>query len=766
MAEQAANAATTVIGTRPIRHDGVDKVTGRARYGNDVSLPGLLHGRYVRSPHAHARILSIDTSRAEALPGVRAVATAADLPAISGRLVDQAEGALQNLAFLSRNCLAREKALYRGHAVAAVAADTPELAAEAAALINVTYHVLDPIMDGVAAMEEGAPCVIEDLKPNSNPFFRAGGFRSEEEAPVRTNVANSFVFEIGDLANGFEEADLVLEHDYRTGEAHQGYIEPQSATASWRHDGLLTIWCSTQGQFAIRDMTAGILDVPIGMVKVVPQEIGGGFGAKTFPTIEPVAAVLARKSGRPVKIALSRTEVFECMGPTSATAVRLRMGVTREGRITAADARLVYEAGAFPGSPVSSGAQCMYSPYDIPNARVEGFDVLVNKPKAAAYRAPGAPAAAFAVETMIDEFCEQLGMDPIAFRLLNASKEGSTRVTGAVSPRVGFEEVLQAAKETGQYGEPLEGANRGRGIAGGFWFNGSGPAAATISVLPDGKVSLVEGSPDIGGSRTSAAMHVAEVLEIPVQDVRPAVGDTDSVGYTSTTGGSSATFKTGWACWEAAQDVKRRMTARVATIWGVDAEDVSYAKGMFSGPGERAMSFANLASRLNGTGGPVVGQGAVNPRGVGAGYAVHIADVEVDPDTGKVKVLRYTTVQDVGRAIHPAYVEGQMQGGAAQGIGWALNEEYVYDDAGRMLNSSFLDYRMPTTLDLPNIETVIVEVPNPGHPFGLRGVGEVPIVPPLAAIANAVHDATGVRMHQVPMTPARLWEALQQAGAS
>ena len=764
MTQGTTSNGMSVIGTRPIRHDGVDKVTGRARYGNDVLMPGLLHGRYLRSPHGHARIVSIDTSRAEALPGVRAVVTAADLPAISGRLVDQVEGAIQNLAFLSRNCLAREKALYRGHAVAAVAADTPGIAAEAAALIEVKYEVLKPVLDGPAAMEDGAPCVIEDLKPNANPFFRAGGFRSEDDEPARTNVANSFVFEIGDLANGFEGADLVLEHEYRTGEAHQGYIEPQSATASWSHDGLLTIWCSTQGQFAIRDMTAGILDVPIGMVKVVPAEIGGGFGAKTFPTIEPVAALLARKSGRPVKVALSRTEVFECMGPTSATSVRLRMGVSRDGRITAADARLVYEAGAFPGSPVSGGAQCMFSPYDIPNARIEGFDVLVNKPKTAAYRAPGAPAAAFAVETMIDEFCEQLAMDPVAFRLLNASKEGSTRITGAPSPKLGFEEVLDAAKETDHYRETLVGPNRGRGVAGGFWFNGSGPAAATLSVLPDGRLSLVEGSPDIGGSRTSAAMHVAEVLEIPVEDVRPAVADTDSVGYTSTTGGSSATFKTGWACWEAAQDVKRKLVQRAATIWGIEPEHVSYGRGVFTASDGRTFTFRELAGRLNGSGGPVVGQGAVNPRGVGAGYAMHIADVEVDPETGKVTVLRYTTVQDVGRAIHPSYVEGQMQGGAAQGIGWALNEEYVYDRDGRMLNSSFLDYRMPTTLDLPYIETVIVEVPNPGHPFGLRGVGEVPIVPPLAAIANAVHNATGVRMHQVPMTPTRLWAALQEAG--
>jgi xanthine dehydrogenase molybdenum-binding subunit len=760
----ALTPSYAVVGTRPIRHDGVDKVTGRARYANDIDVPGRIFGKLLRSPHAHARILSIDTSRAEKLPGVRAVVTAADFPDVSGRLTDQPEGAYHNIGFLSRNSMAREKALYRGHAVAAVAADSAHLAEEALALIDVQYEVLPPVLDGLEAMAEGAPVVLEDLKPNSNPFFRAGGFRSEDEPRYQSNVANTFAMGIGDLANGFELADIVLEHDYRTGAAHQGYIEPQSATAHWSPDGLLTIWCTTQGQFAIRDYTAAVLDIPPGNVRVVPSEIGGGFGAKTFTTIEPVAAVLSRKAGRPVKVTISRTEVFEAMGPTSATHIHLKMGVTNEGRLTAAEARLVYEAGAFPGSPVTPGAMCMFAPYDIPNAKVEGFDVLVNKPKASAYRAPGSPAASFAVESMIDEFCERLGMDPIEFRLLNTAPEGARRVTGAPSPKLGFEETLQAARETAHYRSRLEGRWRGRGVAGGFWFNGGGPATAIASVLPDGRVSLVEGSPDIGGTRTVAAMQFAEVLGIPVEDVRPSVADTDSVGYTSTTGGSSVAFKTGWAAYEAAQDVRRQAIDRAAKIWQMEPDDVVFERGHFSNRrDDRTMTFRELAGRLNETGGPITGRAALNPRGVGGAYAFHIADVEVDPETGKVQVLRYTALQDAGRAIHPGYVEGQMQGGAAQGIGWALNEEYVYNAEGRMVNSSFLDYRMPTALDLPMIETVIVEVPNPGHPFGVRGVGEVPIVPPLAAIANAVAHATGARFYSVPITPGRLLEALAHA---
>jgi xanthine dehydrogenase molybdenum-binding subunit len=410
----------------------------------------------------------------------------------------------------------------------------------------------------------------------------------------------------------------------------------------------------------------------------------------------------------------------------------------------------------------------MFAPYDIPNARVEGYDVVVNKPKSAAYRAPGAPAAAFASESTIDEVCEKLGMDPLEFRLINGAKEGTRRVTGLRLPRIGYLETLQAAKAHPHYNTPLEGPNRGRGVASGYWHNNTGPASATVSVNPDGTVSLLEGSVDIGGSRAAAAMHVAEVLGLAYEEVKPTIGDTDSIGFTSQTGGSSATFKTGWACYEAAQDVKRQMIERAAKIWEVDAADVEYERSVltYTKNDELRMTFKELARRLNATGGPIVGRANVAPRGAGPGFAVHIVDVEVDPETGKTQILRYTALQDAGKAIHPSYVEGQIQGGVVQGIGWALNEEYVFNDKGEMLNPSFLDYRMPTSLDLPMIDAVIVEVENPGHPFGLRGVGEVSIVPPMAAIANAIYRATGVRMRQLPMSPSRVTAAmLEQQGS-
>ena len=751
-----------VVGTRPIRHDGTDKVTGRAQYGADIQLPGLLHGKILRSPHPHARIKSIDTARALALPGVQAVVTSADLPQPSGKVMDLGEGAMANPRFMSNNCLAGDKALYKGHAIAAVAASSLHLAEEALSLIDVEYEILPAVVTVLEAMKDDAPVLHERLANLSNPNMRPGGLRSDDDTGKATNIANHFVFEAGDLAQGFKEADVIVEREFKTASVHQGYIEPHSATALWNADGNLTIWCSSQGHFNIREQTANILGMPVSKVKVVPMEIGGGFGGKTLVYLEPVAAALSRKTGRPVKVTMGRAEVFEGTGPTSGSYMKIKMGATNQGRITAAEATLAYEAGAFPGSPVNPGAQCMLGPYDIANGRIDAYDVVLNKPKTAAYRAPGAPAAAFAAETVIDEICQKLGMDPLDFRLLNGAKEGTRRLSGPIFPKIGYLETVQAAKEHDHYSAALVGPNRGRGVASGFWFNGAGPSSATASVNSDGTVSLVEGSPDIGGTRVAVAMQAAEVLGIAAEDVHPQVGDTDSVGFTSVTGGSGVAFKTGWACYEAAQDIKRQMIERAARIWDVSADDVEFEGGVIShrSDPELKLTFKELSARLNATGGPIVGKANVNPGGVGAAFAVHIVDVEVDPETGKVDILRYTALQDVGKAVHPGYVESQMQGGAVQGIGWALNEEYFFNQEGHMTNSSFLDYRMPTSLDLPMIDTVIVEVANPGHPYGVRGVGEIPIVPPMAAIANAIHNAVGVRMDTLPMSPGKVLETL------
>ncbi|MCI0825846.1 MAG: xanthine dehydrogenase family protein molybdopterin-binding subunit, partial [Chloroflexi bacterium] len=671
-----------VVGSRPIRHDGTDKVTGRAQYGADINLPGLLYGRVLRSPHPHARIKSIDATRALALPGVKAVVTSAELPQPSGKVVDLGEGAMTNLKFLSNNCLAADKALYKGHAVAAVAASSPHVAEQALALIDVDYEVLPAVVDVRRAMKEDAPVLHERLANVANANIRPGGLRDDDDPKISTNIANHLVFEVGDLDKGWQEADVIVEREFTTATVHQGYIEPHAGTAMWSPDGKLTIWSSSQGHFNVRDQCASILGIPVSNIKVIPMEIGGGFGGKTLVYLEPVAALLSKKTGLPVKVTMSRTEVFEGTGPTSGTYMRVKMGASKDGRITAVEASLAYEAGAFPGSPVNPGMQCMLSSYDITNGRIDGYDVVLNKPKTAAYRAPGSPASAFAVETVIDEICEKLGMDPLDFRLLNGAKEGTRRITGPRFPRIGYLETVQAARDHEHYSAPKNGANRGRGVASGFWFNGTGPSSATASVLADGTVSLVEGSPDIGGSRVAVAMQLAEVLGIAAEEVKPSVGDTDSVGWTSMTGGSGVAFKTGWACYEAAQDIRRQMIERAARIWEVSAEDVDYSDGAIahkSDP-ELRFTFKQLAARLNSTGGPIVGQANVDPKGVGAAFAVHIVDVEVDPETGKVDILRYTALQDAGKAVHPSYVEGQIQGGAVQGIGWALNEEYFFDD--------------------------------------------------------------------------------------
>ena len=739
-----------VVGTRPIRHDGADKVTGRARYGADFYTAGTLHGKILRSPHAHAIIKSIDTSKAEAHPGVKAVVTAQDLkPAQAGTIIDLGEGTA-DVAYQRANIMARDKALYKGHAVAAVAANSPHVAEEALSLIEVEYEPLRSVMTALEGMRKDAPLLHEDLTTSE------GG----EKTDVHSNVTEHFQHRLGDFEKAIEEADVVVERELNTATVHQGYIEPHSVTALWNSDAKLHVWVSTQGAFTVRDSLSSCLDKPVSEIKVVPMEIGGGFGGKINIYLEPVAALLSKKSGQPVKMVMTRQEVFEGTGPTPGSYVRVKMGTTNEGKIIAAQAFMAYECGAFPGGMISSGAQCIFAPYDIPNTVVDGYDVAVNKPKTAAYRAPGSTNAAFATESVVNELADKLGIDPIDFRMMNSAKEGTRRSDGPVNPRIGCEEVLEAMKDHPHYNTPLEGPNRGRGVAVGFWFNAGLESSATLSVNADGTVNLVEGSPDIGGTRTSVAMQAAEVLGIPVEDINPSVGDTDSIGYTAVTGGSRVTFSTGMAAYRAAEDVNRQAIERAALVWDVPPKSLQMEDGVVKSKTdpELAMTFKELAAEMNSTGGPIMGRGSFDGKGQGGSYSSNIVDVEVDPETGKVEILRFTVFQDAGKAIHPSYVEGQMQGGSVQGIGWALNEEYFMDSQGRMSNSTLLDYRMPVALDLPLIDTVIVEVPNPNHPLGVRGVGEASICPPPAAVADAIYNATGVRMNRLPMNPAALLE--------
>ena len=748
-----------VIGTRPVRHDGVDKVTGAARYGADINLPGMLHAKILRSPHSHARIVSIDTSKAEALPGVMAVATSDDFPIIEDRMIDFAE-VQGNARMIAENLLAKDKVLYAGHAVVAVCATSPHVAQEALALVDVDYEVLPTVLTWREAMAEGAELLHEDM----TTYFRQERFARGDDTGVKSNVAGHIQHKVGDVEQGFSECDIVIEREFETQTIHQGYIEPHVSTAMWSADGRVTVWTSTQGIFNVRAQTAAIIGVPEGQVKVVPMEIGGGFGAKGITYLDPVAAVLSKKTGKPVKVVMDRTDVFIGSGPASATFMRCKMGVKNDGTMVAGQLYMVYEAGAYPGSPVGGGALTGFGPYKMDHMLVDGLDVVCNKQKVQAYRAPGQPQVAFAVEAVVDELAEILGQDPMALRLQNAVQEGDRMPNGVPHRVFGCREMQEAMVNSDHNQTPLEGPNRGRGVAVGFRWQAGQASSATINVNANGTLNLITGSVDIGGTRTAVAMQVAETLGIDIDQIAPTVVDTDTVGWTASTGGSRIAFDTGLAAIAAAEDLRDQMAQRCAMVWEVEPDQVAFADGVFTcTTTEERMTIAEAASRMMRTGGPLTASASATSTGVGPIFAGNIIDVEVDPETGKVDILRCTAFIDSGTSVHPSYVEGQMQGGTVQGLGWALSEDYTYADDGRMLNSTFLDYRMPTALDLPMIDTVVVEVPNPRHPYGLRGVGEAPLIPPLAALHNAIYHAAGIRVNKLPMTPTAVLEALQEA---
>ncbi len=743
-----------VIGTRPIRHDGYDKVTGRAIYGADISLPGLIWGVCVRSPHAHARIKSIDTSAAEAMDGVFAVITSADMPNAPDKLVDLGEGSV-NFSWASNKLMAGKKVLYRGHPVAAVAAVDRYTAEEAARKVVVEYEVLKAVTNVTDALAPDAPVILEDL---------VGDDLGEEVK--NTNMAEHIRHEFGDVEGAMASAAHTIEREYNMQMVHQGYIEPHNATAVWDEEDRIKIWTSTQGSFSARTQIAGILQLDVSRVKVTPLEIGGGFGGKIPVYFEPIAAILSKKTRRPVKMVMERVAVFETTGPTPGGRMVIKLGADANGKLVAATADIWFEAGANPGAFIGPAAMCIYAPYEIPNTRIDGWDVVVNKPKTAPYRAPGSPQVAFAMESAVDELCQEAGWDPLQFRIDNSSREGTRRGDGVLFSKIGMEEVLEATKASDHWnsplGEPATGKKRGRGIANGYWFNIGLKSSANLAVNSDGTVVLVEGSTDIGGSRVSMAMHVAEVLGLGAHDIRPSVVDTESVGYTDVTGGSRTTYATGYACWIAANNLVDVLKKRVAVLWDISEDDVEFGDGVFSSKAEseKTIGFKELAGKLADLGGPATSTGSVDLESAGDGFGLHIVDLDIDIETGKTDVVRYTAIQDVGTAIHPSYVEGQLQGGAVQGIGWALNEEYFMKDDGSMANSSFLDYRMPTSLDLPSIDTILVEVPNPLHPYGVRGVGETPICPPIPAIANAINNAIGTRLYNTPMNAGSILKAL------
>ncbi len=735
-----------IVGSSPVKHDGMDKVTGRAKFGADMYLPGMLVGKILRSPHAHAIIKSIDISAAEKVPGVKAVICRDDFPEIKPGSAD---------GDMTRNAMAREKALYDGHPVAAVAATSESAAKAALKLIKVEYEVLPHVIDPVEAMQPDAP-ILHD-------YMRTKGVKGADKP---TNVVERYELGIGDVEAGFKEADVIVEHEYDTKPMHQGYIEPQGCVASTTEDGQIELWCCTQAPWVYRDRLSNILKIETAKIRIQQSEMGGGFGGKTGFYPEPIAIQLSRKAKRPVKIALTRNEVFRATGPVSGTKSRIKIGCKKDGTITAAEAELVFQTGPFTGSAFTNAPQAMFTRYALKNVKTVSYEVVSNRPKVNSFRAPCVPQVVFGVEGVIEELARKIGMDPIDFRLKNAATEGYKTIYGETFGPIGFVETLQAAKKCDHYKSPVP-AGQGRGTASGFWFNRGGETTGTLNIGIDGSVTLILGTTDVAGSRISISMMAAEELGIPVDKVRAVMADTHSLGFNRVTAGSRTTFSTGMVIIDSARKAITELCKRAAGIWGVSEDAVTFEDGYCKPASANVGSFeplsiAQIAAKTMATHGAIAGHSEMNVTGAGPGFGLHIVDVEVDKETGRVDIKRYTVVEDAGKAIHRLQVEGQFQGGAVQGIGWALNEEYYYGKDGRMENPSFLDYRMPVASDVPMIDTEIVEVPNPRHPYGLRGVGEVPVVPTMAAIANAIGQCIGVRPQSLPMSPPKVLKLIDE----
>jgi CO/xanthine dehydrogenase Mo-binding subunit len=746
------------VGQSVEKADALERVTGRAQYGADLYMSGMLYAKALRSPYAHARIKNIDTSKAEQVEGVKAVITHKDLPVPSDTATSFGGELMIALKDLQKLTMAHDKALFDGHPVAVVAATSQDVAEYAASLVQVEYEPLPPVTDVVSAMDDSAALLHEDL------FTKTLG-----DPPTKaSNVATHLEDGRGDIEQAWKDSDVVVEETYDTLMVHQGYLEPQACVARVDGDGTVNIWTSNQGTYNVQRQLSALLDLPQDKMIVTPMEIGGGFGGKIYTILEPLAILLSKKSGgAPVKMVMDRNEVFRGTGPGSPAHLTVKVGAKKDGTVTGCYVRMVYDAGAFPGSPIAGATVVSFGPYKCDNMKLEAYDVVTNKPRVQAYRAPGGTPVGFAVETVMDMVAEEVGMDPLQFRKHNAVVEGDLMTNNRPLNSIGLTEMLDEIEKHPSWTSPLEGPNRGRGLAVGFWLGATLTSSSIIMVHADGTVTVSTGQVDLTGIRTTMKQMAAEELQIPIEDVNVRVLDTNSAPYTDLSAGSRSTWTQSIAIQRAAESAISQMKAHAAEQLKVEPDDVEYADRRFwvKEDPEQAMGWFDVARNSVRRGdGPVCGEGSVTRVQSAPTFGANVVDVEVDPGTGKVKLLRYTCFQDVGCAINPVQVEGQIQGGAVQGIGWSLYEYYHYDDKGVMRNPSLLDYRMPTALDLPMIDTVIIEKPASEGPYGARGVGEVPIVPPPGAIANAIYQATGVRMNKLPMTPENVFWALKDNG--
>jgi CO/xanthine dehydrogenase Mo-binding subunit len=754
---------TTVLGKPLKRRDAEPKLRGEARYTDDFRIPGLLHARLVTSPYAHARILRIDCDAARRTPGVVAVFTGHDL------LPEGPEPAER-----ARHLLARDKVIYAGQPVAIVVAESPYVAADAAALVEVEYDELPAVVDPVAAMTPEAPVIrpkeLEGEWAEAGMHATVSGGEELDVRRLPANVTNAVRFQRGDVMQGFASADIVIERTYRTPFVHQAYLEPHASLAVPRPDGGVTIYTTTQGQFYCRNVTATTLGLPHEMVTIVPMEVGGGFGGKTV-LLEPLVAALALRLGRPVKLVLTRTEEFLLATPAPAAIFELRAGARRDGTLTALRARVIFDSGAYPGAPVTIALLLLGGTYRWEHLDLLGYEVLTNKPGTGAYRAPGVPQATFALEQLIDELARAIGQDPLELRLRNAARTGDLQPNGVPWPPIGLVDVLERARQHPLRRSRQRRPNEGWGIAVGGWPGGIEPCAANIRLNHDGTFTVTLGAIDITGTHTVLAMIAAEVLEQPVERIRVKLLPTDSAPYAGMSGGSKITYTVGLAVQAAAEDAKRQLLDIAANELEAAPEDLELADGAIRvrGMPDRQITLreiAHLSMVFGGKYAPVYGTGRSVVRQQSPGFNAQIAHVAVDPDTGEVEVLDLVAIQDVGRALNPALVEEQVHGGVGQGIGWALHEAMRWSENGQPLNPSFLDYDLPKASQLPPIAVELVEVPSPIGPFGAKGVGEPPVVPTAAAIANAIADAIGVHLSELPITPERVLAALRDRALS
>jgi CO/xanthine dehydrogenase Mo-binding subunit len=754
---------TIAIGRPTPLVDGRAKALGATRYATDLTMPGMLHARFVTSSYAHARILDIDVGAALETPGVVAVLTAQDLPEI--------EPTGRHLMLL-----ARERVIFVGQPIALVLAESEAAAQDGADLVFIDYDPLPVAMTIEAALADDAPLVWPDGLPGESEEAGAHGAEvgseDQDSDDRRTNFAGSTTFTQGNVEQGFAAADVVVERTFTTPQVHQSYLEPHATLAQLDPlSGGITMWTSTQAPFYIQEEVAKVLDVPVSDVRVVATPIGGAFGGK-FILYEPLVALAAKVVNRPVRLVLTRGEEMLAGNPAPEAKIRLRIGAHNDGTLVAMEGELLFDSGCYPGSPMGIAAVMLGSQYRVPNVMLKGKEVVTFKASQGAYRAPGAPQATFALETLIDELAHRLDMDPFQFRLKNIAAPGDRMVHNKPWPLMGAREVLERLREhpAWQHREEARAAGRGVGIAIGGWLGGTEPAAAACKVERDGTVHLHIGSVDLNGTDTTFMLLAAEAFGTTPDKVRIIKAGTASDPYAGGAGGSKITYTVGPAVIQAAREAREQLLAIAAEELEAAPDDLEIEDGRVTvrGVPDQGISIQEIVKKTTQFGGryaPIFGHGRHADRTQSPGFCAQLAEVEVDSDTGRVQVHRLVVVQDVGRAINPPAIEGQMMGGAAQGLGWALYERMAYDEQGQLLTGSLMDYGLPLIHHVaPLFETEIVEVPSEYGPMGAKGVGEPPVIPTAAAVANAVADAAGVRMMDLPMTAPRVLEALHASG--